>query len=86
MAAWARKIVNDPNGTTPADIQVLHDAGLKDEQIFAVTTFVALRLAFSTINDSLGARPDSQLVAGLPEEVVNAVTYGRPAWPDIPQS
>ena len=79
MAAWARKVATDPNATTPADIQVLRDAGLDDGQIFAITAFVALRLAFSTINDSLGAQPDAQLAQSLPQEVREAVTYGRPA-------
>ena len=45
MAAWARKIVKDPNSTTPADVQALRDAGLSDDAIFAITAFVALRLA-----------------------------------------
>jgi len=79
LAAWARKVARDPNATTPADIQALRDCGLDDGQIFAITTFVALRLAFSTINDSLGAQPDAQLARSLPEEVREAVTYGRPA-------
>jgi uncharacterized peroxidase-related enzyme len=78
MAAWARKVATDPNATTPADIAALRDCGLDDGQIFAVTTFVALRLAFSTINDSLGAQPDDRLARGLPSEVREAVTYGRP--------
>jgi uncharacterized peroxidase-related enzyme len=78
MAAWARKVARDPNATTPADIQALRDAGLDDGQIFAITAFVALRLAFSTINDSLGAQPDAQLAQSLPQEVREAVTYGRP--------
>jgi uncharacterized peroxidase-related enzyme len=78
MAGWARKVVRDPNGTTPADIQALRDAGFDDGQIFAITAFVALRLAFSTINDSLGAQPDAQLARSLPAEVRAAVTYGRP--------
>ena len=78
MAAWARKVARDPNATTPADIQALRDAGLDDGQIFAITAFVALRLAFSTINDSLGAQPDAQLAQSLPPEVREAVTYGRP--------
>jgi uncharacterized peroxidase-related enzyme len=78
IAAWARKVARDPNATTPADIQALRDTGLEDGQIFALTAFVALRLAFSTINDSLGAQPDAQLVASLPGEVREAVTYGRP--------
>ena len=81
MAAWARKVVTDPNSTTPTDVQALRDAGLNDEQIFAITTFVALRVAFSTVNDALGAHPDPQLVANLPKEVVDAVTYGRPVSP-----
>jgi alkylhydroperoxidase family enzyme len=78
MAAWARKAVKDPNATTPADIQLLRDAGLGDDQIFAITTFVALRLAFSTVNDALGAQPDGQLAESLPAEVRKAVTFGRP--------
>ena len=78
MAAWARKVATDPNATTPADIQGLREAGLDDGQIFAITSFVALRLAFSTINDCLGAQPDAQLAASLPPEVREAVTYGRP--------
>jgi uncharacterized peroxidase-related enzyme len=78
MAAWARKVARDPNATTTADIQSLRDCGLDDGQIFAVTAFVALRLAFSTINDSLGAQPDQQLAVSLPREVREAVTYGRP--------
>ena len=78
MAGWARKVARDPNATTPADIQALRDTGLDDGQIFAITAFVALRLAFSTINDSLGAQPDAQLAQLLPPEVREAVTYGRP--------
>ena len=58
MADWARKVVKNPNMTTPADVQALRDAGLTDEQIFAVTVFVALRVAFSMVNDALGAVPD----------------------------
>lgn len=78
MAAWARKVVRDPNATTPDDIAALRAGGLDDEQIFAITAFVALRLAFSTINDSLGAQPDAQLARSLPPEVREAVRYGRP--------
>ena len=78
MAAWARKVATNPNATTQADVQALRDAGLGDGQIFAITAFVALRLAFSTINDSLGAQPDAELAQSLPPEVREAVTYGRP--------
>jgi uncharacterized peroxidase-related enzyme len=79
MAAWARKIAWHPNATTQVDVQALREAGLDDGQIFAITAFAALRLAFSTINDALGAQPDARLAASLPREVREAVTYGRPA-------
>ncbi len=79
IAAWARKVARDPNATTSADVQALRESGLGDEQIFAITAFVALRLAFSAINDALGAQPDAQLAQSLPPEVREAVTYGRPA-------
>ena len=84
MASWARRIVKDPNATTPADVQELRDAGLTDSQIFAVTAFVALRVAFSTINDALGASPDAQLVESLPPAVTQSVTYGRPVHSSSP--
>jgi hypothetical protein len=71
--------VRDPNATTAADVQVLRDCGLDDGQIFAVTTYIALRLAFSTVNDALGLHPDAQLAQSLPSAVLDAVTYGRPA-------
>jgi len=78
IAEWARKVARDPNATTQADIQALRACGLDDGQVFAITAFVALRLAFSTINDSLGAQPDAELARSLPREVREAVTYGRP--------
>ena len=78
MAAWARKVATDPNATTEADIQTLRETGLGDGQIFAVTAFVALRLAFSMINDALGAQPDAPLDQALPTAVREAVAYGRP--------
>jgi alkylhydroperoxidase family enzyme len=79
LARWARQIARDPNGIVAADVEVLRRAGFTDAQIFAITVFVAMRLAFSTVNAALGARPDRELVAGAPAAVVAAVTYGRPA-------
>jgi hypothetical protein len=82
LAEWARKVVRDPNATTPADVQALRDCGLDDGQIFAVTTYIALLLAFSTMNDALGLLPDAQLVQSLPSAVLDAVTWGRRAADD----
>lgn len=79
MAAWARKVVRSPNATTSADLQALRKAGFDDSQIFAMTAFVALRLAFSTVNDALGATPDAQLRRDAPAQVAEAVDFGRPA-------
>ena len=78
MAAWARKVARDPNGTTAADVQELRDTGLSDSQIFTITAFVAFRLAFSTVNDALGLRPDAALRSTAPAAVRDAVTFGRP--------
>jgi len=36
------------------------------------------RMAFSTVNDALGAQPDAQLAAAAPVPVLAAVSYGRP--------
>lgn len=86
MASWARKIVRNPNSTTPAEVQVLRDAGLTDSQIFAITVFAALRMAFATVNDALGVTPEAQLVGSLPSAVTAAVTYGRPADSSVPDT
>lgn len=78
LAQWARQVVRDPNATTSRDVDALRAAGLSDEQIFDARVFVAFRLAFSTVNDALGARPDLQLAEAAPTAVRDAVAYGRP--------
>ena len=78
LARWARRLARAPNSTTAADVQALREAGLDDPQIAALTLYVALRIAFSTVNDALGARPDQRLAAAAPEAVRGVVTYGRP--------
>jgi alkylhydroperoxidase family enzyme len=55
LARWARQLARDPNTTTAGDVQSLRAAGFDDAQIFAITVFVAVRIAFSTVNDALGA-------------------------------
>ena len=82
LAAWARKVASEPNATGQADIQSLRDAGFTDMQIFAITVYVAARLAFSTVNDALGSTPDAELAASLPQAVREATMFGRrPAAP-----
>jgi uncharacterized peroxidase-related enzyme len=77
LSMWARKVATRPNATTGADVEALRVAGLSEQEIFEATAFVAFRLAFSTVNDALGVRPDWQLAATAPVDVRNAVTFGR---------
>jgi alkylhydroperoxidase family enzyme len=79
LAAWARAVAGDPNATHDAQVAAMRAAGYTDSDIFAMTVFVALRVAFSTVNDALGVPPDSEMAAGLPPAVRRAVTFGRPA-------
>jgi alkylhydroperoxidase family enzyme len=78
MAGWARKVARDPNDTTAAHVQALRDAGFTDSQIFTITVFVALRLAFCTVNDALGMLPDAAFRTIAPGPVLDAVSFGRP--------
>jgi alkylhydroperoxidase family enzyme len=82
LASWARRVATDPNAIVDDDVQALRDAGFDDKEIFAITTYVSLRLAFSSVNDALGAHPDAQLAASVPEPVRRAVSFGRPARSD----
>lgn len=77
LAEWARKVVDNPNGTAAQDVDALRAVGCSEKDIFEATTFVAFRLAFSTVNDALGVSPDQQIAEAAPPEVRNAVTYGR---------
>lgn len=86
LARWARQVARDPNATSKTDVQALRDAGFTESQIFAVTVFVAVRIAFSTVNDALGAKPDAQLRSTAPRTVVDAVTYGRPIAETVSES
>ena len=82
LAAWTRRLVEDPNSSTSDDVMRLRAVGLGDKEIFEATTFVAFRLALSTVNDALGAEPDRQLVDAAPDSIREAVRYGRPPAPE----
>jgi alkylhydroperoxidase family enzyme len=85
LAGWVRKVAGKPHGTAGEDVQELRDAGWDDPQIFAITVFAALRIAFSTVNGALGARPDAAFRATAPPAVLDAVTYGRPIEDETPE-
>jgi uncharacterized peroxidase-related enzyme len=86
LAGWARVVVRDPNSTSADDVDDLRAAGLDDREIFEATVFVALRLAFSSVNDALGTAPDQQLAAAVPELVQAAVSFGRAPSPEPSRS
>jgi hypothetical protein len=74
---------SDPNGTGPDDVQELRDAGFDDRQVFGITLYVALRIAFSTVNDALGARPDRELAVAAPAPCARrSATAARSPAPD----
>jgi uncharacterized peroxidase-related enzyme len=79
LASWARRLAADPNGTAASDVEALRSAGYDDAQVLAVTSYVALRIAFSTVNDALGVQPEPELAELAPAEVRAVVTYGRPS-------
>ena len=81
LARWSRQVLHDPNATTQADIDRLRSVGFSDREILEATTWIAFRLAFSTINDAVGAVPDAQLVENAPGLVRQAVGYGRQPRP-----
>ena len=78
LAGWARQVVRDPNATTDEDVDRLRSVGLSDREIFEATAYIAQRLAFSTVNDALGASPDLQLAQEAPAKVRAAIDFGRP--------
>jgi alkylhydroperoxidase family enzyme len=77
LASWARQVADDPNGTTAEQVEALREGGFDDRQVFGLTFFVALRVAFSTVNDALGATPDPELLDRTPDQLEEAVTFGR---------
>ena len=93
LAAWALKVARHPQGATADDLAGLVDAGFDNAQILNLTLFVALRIAFSTVNGALGAHPEPAYVDAvdptvrqawehaLAREVAGAgsVAAGRPA-------
>ncbi len=62
VAAWARKVARGPRSVTTADVEELLRVGFDSAQILRLTLFIALRVAFSTVNGALGARAEQEYV------------------------
>lgn len=79
LANWANLVVANPNATSKDDINALRAAGLNELEIFEATAWIALRMAFATVNDALGAQPDAELSTRAPASLRRAIGFGRPA-------
>jgi uncharacterized peroxidase-related enzyme len=77
LIGWVNAVVADPNATTFENVEALRNAGFSDREVFDATAIVALRLAFGTVNDALGARPDRELAREAPPQVLASVSFGR---------
>jgi alkylhydroperoxidase/carboxymuconolactone decarboxylase family protein YurZ len=76
--AWGPRLAKLTDVETAAQVVArLREVGLGDREIFEATALIAFRLAFSTINDALGAAPDRQLADAAPDPIRAAVSYGR---------
>jgi SAM-dependent methyltransferase/alkylhydroperoxidase family enzyme len=78
MTGWTRRVMRSATTTTVDDIDELRRVGLDDDRIFAMTLYAALRMAFSTVNNALGAHPDHQFRTTTAPVVLSAIDYGRP--------
>lgn len=77
LAAWARRVTREPSAIEATDVDELRGIGLDDRAVFGVTLFVALRVAFSMVNDALGAAPDAVLADRVSDSLLAAVDFGR---------
>jgi uncharacterized peroxidase-related enzyme len=64
---YASKISRDSKSISPADMDILHQDGLNDQQITDVALAAVLRNFMSRLFDALGARSDPELIAKEPE-------------------
>jgi len=77
LARWARLVAKTPNDISGTDVEGLRAAGFDDAQILALTLYTTLRMALSSTNDALGARPDLALAQSIDPAVRDAITWGR---------
>src|SRR5438067_12967577 len=76
LAAWAGKVVGDPNAIAAGDVHCLRAAGYGAGNLRRDVVCRVSRRIFE-VNDALGARPHRQLATSVPSAVRDAVRYGR---------
>ena len=74
---FAALVAQDAAAVTGSDVEALRRHGYSDAEIFDIAAAASARAFFTKLLDALGAQPDWQL-GELPEEVVEALTVGRP--------
>jgi alkylhydroperoxidase family enzyme len=77
IMAFAEKVVADATSITEADVEVLREHGLSDDEIFDVVLAATLRCFFSKTLDALGVQPDAAF-AELDPAFREPLTVGRP--------
>ncbi|MDX1469476.1 MAG: hypothetical protein R3258_09040 [Acidimicrobiia bacterium] len=61
------------------DVDALRDHGLSDRDIFDVVLAVAVRAFFATLIESLGVTAEQPLANSPEPDLLDALTFGRPA-------
>ena len=82
ITSWIRRVMRSASTTTPDDIDELRQAGIDDDKIFAMTFYAAMRMAFSNVNNALGAHPDRQFRTTTTLQLLAVIDYGRPMGSD----
>ena len=79
VAQWARRVATDPQSVSAEDVRRLREAGFDSGQVLRLTLFISLRIAFSTVNGALGARPEQEYVDRVDAAVRDAWQRAFPA-------
>ena len=78
IVAFAAKAARNAADITAADIDSLRQQGLADEEILDISLATAARCFFSTVLDATGAQAEASSGIGLPADLLQALTVGRP--------
>jgi uncharacterized peroxidase-related enzyme len=78
VVGFATQVARDAASITAADVQLLRDNGLRDDEIFDVALAAAARAFFTKALDALGVQADAELGATFDPQVRSQVTVGRP--------
>lgn len=76
---FAEKVASEPASVTEDDVAALRAHSLSDREIFDVVFAVAVRAFFATLIESLGVTAEEPLARSLEPDLLDALTYGRPA-------